>query len=292
MRVTQSMLANNSLRHLSNTYNRMGAMFEQLNSGTKITRPSDDPVVAMKGITYRTNVAQVEQFKRNFSEAHNWIDNSDAALDQATKAMHRIYDLTVRASNGTFDQSQLDAIAKEVEEIKEQLIDIANTKVGDKYIFNGTATDQPRVGGTPNDDKVKIELSKGIVLQVNVVNEKLFSSDDEESFFGKIDELINAIKGDPNTVSPTISDHISNIQGLLDTVVSERALLGARSNRLELLEQRVDHQEEISKKMMSDNEDVEYEQVITQLVMEESLLRANLSVSSRIVQPTLIDFLR
>lgn len=284
MRVTQSMLANNSLRHLSNTYNRMGAMFEQLNTGTKITRPSDDPVVAMKGITYRTNVAQVEQFKRNFNEAHNWIDNSDAALDQATKAVHRIYDLAVRGSNGTFEGGQLEAIAKEIEEIKEQLKDIANTKVGDKYIFSGTATDQPRVGGTTNDDPVKIELSKGIVLQVNVVNKELFSNE----FFQKIDDLLTELRDENGDVA----GNISNIQGLLDTVVSERALLGARSNRLELLEQRVDHQEEISKKMMSDNEDVEYEQVITQLVMEESLLRANLSVSSRIVQPTLIDFLR
>lgn len=283
MRVTQSMLANNSLRHLSNTYNRMGALQEQLNTGKKITRPSDDPVAAMKSITYRTGVVQVEQFKRNFTEAHSWIDNTDAALDQATKAMHRIYDLTVRASNGTFEETQLEAIATEIDEIKQQLIDIANTKVGDKYIFNGTNTDQARIGGDISNEPVKIELSKGIEVQVNVTNKDLFS----EGFFKEIEDLVNVIKAEGD-----IGEYIEKMQDLTKTVVSERASLGARANRIDLMEQRVDQQEEISKKMMSDNEDVEYEQVITQLVIEESLLRANLSVSSRIVQPTLIDFLR
>lgn len=287
MRVTQSMLANNSLRHLSSAYNRMGALQEQLNTGKRINRPSDDPVGAMKSITYRTDVTQVGQFKRNFTEAHSWIDNSDAALDQATKAMERIYELTVRASNGTFEEGQLDAIATEIDEIKKQLVDIANTKVGDKYIFNGTATDQPRVDSTSsttqNNDPVKIELSKGIEVQVNVTNKDLFS----DEFFKEIDDLVSAIKSEGD-----IGGYIGKMQDLTKTVVSERASLGARANRMDLMENRVNQQEEISKKMQSDNEDVEYEQVITQLVIEESLLRANLSVSARIVQPSLADFLR
>lgn len=288
MRVTQSMLANNSLRHLSNTYGRMGQLQEQLNTGKKITRPSDDPVSAMKGISYRSNVLQTEQFKRNFSEAHNWIDNSDAALDQATKAMHRVRELTVQASNGTYEEGQLDAIAKEIEQIMHQLENIANTQVGGKYIFNGTETDKPPVNiadGTfpSNTDEVKIELGKGVVIPVNTRPEKVFSA----NFFNSIQNLVNDLKSEGD-----IGSHLSVLNQRIDELLGERASLGAKANRIDLMEQRVDQQDEIAKKMMSDNEDVEYEKVITELVMEESLLRANLSVSSRIVQPTLIDFLR
>ncbi|RST77479.1 flagellar hook-associated protein FlgL [Siminovitchia acidinfaciens] len=288
MRVTQSMLANNSLRHLSNTYGRLGHLQEQMNTGKKITRPSDDPVIAMKGIAYRTNVLQTEQFKRNFSEAHNWIDNTDAALDHATKAMDRIRYLTVQASNGTYEEGQLGAITEEIKQIMKQLENIANTEVAGKYIFNGTDTDKPPVnldaGTYPSStEDVKIELGKGVIIPVNTKPETIFSED----FFTSIKNLINDIDSEGD-----VGSHLSVLDERIDELLKERASLGARSNRIDLMEQRVDQQEEISKKMMSDNEDVEYERVITELIMEESLLRASLSVSSRIIQPTLIDFLR
>ena len=77
MRVTQSMLSNNMLTNLSSSYDRLGKLQDQMNTQKKITRPSDDPVVAMKGMTYRTNLMEVEQYKRNFNEAYNWVENTD-----------------------------------------------------------------------------------------------------------------------------------------------------------------------------------------------------------------------
>lgn len=283
MRVTQSMLGHNSLKHLSNSYERLGKLHDQLNTGKKITRPSDDPIVAMRGITLRANVAEMKQFKRNFAEAHNWIDNTDAALDQATEAMHRIHELAKRVANGTTEEGGKKATAEEIKEIKEQLINIANTKVGDKYIFSGTATDQPAYGGQINTEAVEIELGKGIKIPVNVTTEKVFSDD----FFAKIDQLIEDIETDGD-----LQQHIGQMEGLINDLVTERTSLGAKANRVELMEQRVEMQEIMAKQLMSDNEDVEYEEVITQMVMEESLLRASLSLSARVIQPTLMDFLR
>lgn len=290
MRVTQSMIANNSLSHLSNTYGRLGKMNEQLNTGKKVTRPSDDPVVAMKSLAYRSNLTQVEQFKRNFTEAHNWIDNSDAALDQATKALHRVRELTNQASNDTLDQTQRDAIAKEIKEITNQLENIANTQVAGRYIFNGTDTDKKPVDLSATDpvfatngEDISIELGKGVQIPINITG--VFNED----FFNSLQKVVSDIEG---TTDGEIGSHLESLDNQLDHLLEKRAELGARANRIDLMEARVDQQGEIASKMMSDNEDVEYEKVITEMLMEESLLRANLSVSSRIVQPTLIDFLR
>ena len=150
MRVTQSMLTNNMLSSLSNSYEKMGKLQDQISSQKKINRPSDDPVVAMKGISYRRNVQEVEQYKRNYSEAYNWIDNSDASLDQAGQALQRIRELIVQGSNDTYDSEQRRSIQNEVGQLKEQLIEIANTKVGDKYIFNGSDTLNPPVSPEGN----------------------------------------------------------------------------------------------------------------------------------------------
>lgn len=97
MRVTQSMLTNNMLRNLSNSYNSLGKYMEQLSTGKKINRPSDDPVIAMKGMNYRTQVNQLEQYERNIGEVHNWMDNTDSALEKVQKGgLERLRELAVQ----------------------------------------------------------------------------------------------------------------------------------------------------------------------------------------------------
>jgi flagellar hook-associated protein 3 FlgL len=296
MRVTQGMLTGNMLRNLSASYARLGKYQDQLATGKKINRPSDDPVIAMKGMIYRTNLTEVEQYKRNFSEAYNWIENSDAALDKATQALQRIRELVVQASNDTYEASQRESIAQEIQQLTDHLVSIANTKVGDKYIFNGTDTLQqpvdlnrvpPASPVSTNSYEVKIELSQGIYIPVNVDPTKVFSN-------GLFSDL-NLLKQDlnnPTTSGKDLSQYLSRIDNHINNFLNARAELGARMNRIELMENRVDQQEVIANRMLSDNEDADIERVITDLKTQESVHRAALGVGARIIQPTLLDFLR
>jgi len=299
MRVTQGMLAENMLRNLSASYAKLGKYQDQLSTGKKINRPSDDPVVAMKGMAYRTNLTEVEQFKRNFSEAYNWIENSDAALDEATQVLQRIRELVVQASNDTYEASQRAAISEEIKQLTEHLASIANTKVGDKYIFNGTDTLKPPVDLNQNPpvvlntSEVKIELSKGIYIPVNVNPEKVFnySNTKGEGLFSDLQFLNNDLN-DSTKSGKDINQYLAYIDQHINNLLNARAELGARMNRIELMEERVDQQEVIANRMLSDNEDADIERVITDLKTQESVHRAALGVGARIIQPTLLDFLR
>lgn len=292
------MLSNNMLRHISNSYESMAKTQEQLTTGKKISRPSDDPVVAMKGMTYRTNLTEVEQYKRNLSEAYNWMENSDAALDKATSVMQRIRELTVQASNGTYEESQKGMIGKEIEQLKEHLVSIANTQVAGKYIFNGNDTTKkpvdlsktPSVSG--NENTVNLALSQGIEVAVNINPKNVFThraGQPESGLFGDINELKKALE---STSGEDISGFLDKLDLHINNLVAERAELGARYNRVELIDARVGEQEVIANRILSDNEDADIERVITDLKMQESLHRAALGVGSRIMQPTLMDFLR
>ncbi|WJQ06837.1 flagellar hook-associated protein FlgL [Geobacillus stearothermophilus] len=301
MRVTQGMLTGNMLRNLSASYARLGKYQDQLATGKKINRPSDDPVIAMKGMVYRTNLTEVEQFKRNFSEAYNWIENSDAALDKATQALQRIRELVVQASNDTYEVSQRAAISEEIKQLTEHLASIANTKVGDKYIFNGTDTLKQPVDlsqappvVSKNTDEIKIELSKGIYIPVNVNPTKVFNYDNTAKGNGLFSDLefLNNDLNDATKSGKDISQYLSYIDQHINNLLSARAELGARLNRVELMEERVDQQEVIAHRILSDNEDADIERVITDLKTQESVHRAALGVGARIIQPTLLDFLR
>ncbi|MDY0393236.1 flagellar hook-associated protein FlgL [Virgibacillus halophilus] len=300
MRVTQSMLSQNMLRHLSDNYSNMGKYMDQLNTGKKVNLPSDDPVVAMKGIGYRSQVTRIEQYTRNTGEVRNWMDNSDAALDKATKALQKLRELAVEASTDTLGEAERKNIKEEAEQLKEHLVDIANTNVNGKYIFNGTnitekpfSIDDGKVSATGlNTSGVEIEVAEGTKLQANVNPEAVFGKfegDSAENMFAKIDDFIHAL--DSNDAD-LIDDSIGKLDEQIDNVINARADLGARSNRLDLIEDRLSEQEIVATNMMSKNEDIDYEQVITQLISQESILRASLSAGSRIIQPTLLDFLR
>lgn len=302
MRVTQSMLSNNMLRNLSSSYNKMGKLQEQLNTGKKVNRPSDDPVVVMKGLGYGMQVDKVDQFQKNLGEVNNWLDSSDDAFDGVGEVLLRAQDLVRNASNtGAMTKEDREKIVVELKEMRAQLHDLANTKVGDKYIFSGTKTDTPlfnkekdpngNVIGYSNDaafDKsIEIEVFDGVHLRVN--------SHEAASIFKEIDKEFKRIEEHVENDTDGIYDFskaIKVIEGYHDIVLTARADIGARSNRAELMDNRLQMQEGAAKKQRSENEDIDYEVVITELITSESIHRAALSVGARIIQPSLVDFLR
>lgn len=290
MRVTQMMLANNTLRNVSKSYDKLGTYQQQLATGKKIHRPSGDPVVAMKGMHYRTSLTEIEQFQRNLSEAYTWMENSESALNHTTNVLQRARELVVQAKNGTLGQEDRQAIAREIEQLKKDLVQVANTKVAGKYIFNGTKIEQaPVTDGTPptvsnNNDDFMVEVAKGVKLKINVTPNNVFN----QGLFNTLQQIENEL------ANPTsnLDNLLSQLDGHLNDVLAERAELGARVNRLELVEQRLSEQQLIAKRMISDNEDADIEKIITELKSQESVHRAALSVGARIIQPTLVDFLR
>lgn len=293
MRVTQSMLSSNSLRHLSSSYEKLGNYQDQLATGQKITRPSQDPVVAMKGMYYRSNLTENEQYQRNLSEAYLWMDNSEAGLEHASQALERVQYLIIQGKNDTYSDEDRVAIAQEIEQIKQDMVEVANTKVAGRYIYNGTDVDHaPVAKGNPpvvnmNTEDYAVEVSAGLKLKVNVNGDKVFN----QALFNTLEGIKQGFSDD--TYSAEGMDNLlKDLEGQISTLQAERSEAGARYNRLEMIENRLGKTEVMAKSIISDNEDADIEQVITNLKNQESVHRAALSVGARIIQPTLMDFLR
>ncbi|OAT81552.1 flagellar hook-associated protein FlgL [Bacillus sp. MKU004] len=301
MRVTQSMLTNNSMRNLSSSYARMGQLQDQLATGKKITKPSDDPVVAMKGMFYRSNLTGIEQYKRNLSELYLWMDNSEAGIDQANQGLQRVRELTLQGKNGTLSEEDKKAVAVEIEQIKADLVGVAETKVAGRYIFHGTDVgNSPIKDGNPADGSApqvadnltsavignyNVEVSQGVSLKANVNPGNVFS----QKLFDTVHNIQKALEsGDTDA----LDTELGNLDDVMETLSAERSELGARYNRLEMIDDRLGQQEVVANRILSDNEDADIERVITDLKTQESVHRAALGVGARIIQPTLMDFLR
>ncbi|MBH9968844.1 flagellar hook-associated protein FlgL [[Bacillus] enclensis] len=301
MRVTQSMLTNNSMRNLSSSYARMGQLQDQLATGKKITKPSDDPVVAMKGMFYRSNLTGIEQYKRNLSELYLWMDNSEAGIEQANQGLQRVRELTVQGLNDTLSDEDKKAVAVEIDQIKMDLVSIAETKVAGRYIFHGTDVmnspikeripadgSAPQVADNLTSSDIgiyNVEVSQGAVMKANTNPEKVFN----QKLFDTVHNIQKALE---SSDGESLSNELKNLDAVMESLSAERSELGARYNRLEMIDDRLSQQEVIASRILSDNEDADIERVITDLKTQESVHRAALGVGARIIQPTLMDFLR
>lgn len=303
MRITQGILTNSMLRNLNKSFDRLDVLQNQLSTGKKITKPSDDPVVAMRGIGYRGDLNNIEQYKRNIGEVNNFLDTTDLALDQATSALHRIRELTVAASNGSYTHDEMKSIATEINQLREQLMDIGNTKHAGKYIFNGTNTTTAPLDKTNlrnpgeiiNPSPIHIEVFDGVQVQVNSNGKGIFGDNSGiggTNLFGDLEDLINDLNNEAGAPGASIESYLTKIDVNINNILSTRADIGARQNRVELMEDRLESQEVFATRILSNNEDANIERVITDLKIQESVHRAALGVGSRIIQPTLLDFLR
>ncbi|CAK6479348.1 flagellar hook-associated protein FlgL [Peribacillus castrilensis] len=292
MRVTQSMLTNNMLSNLSSSYEKMSKLQEQVSSQKKFSKPSDNPVAAMMGMGYRTNLNQIGQYQSNIAEATNWIDSTDDAITESVSAMQRIRELTVQGSNGTYEGEQLKTITEEIKQLKEHLITLGDTQIGGKYIFNGQDTNvRPSSVKDGNGNTVygtgdiNLEVFSGISLKINTDGSKIFG--DALAAGGSIDQTIEALENGGD-----VTGTLEGLDATINTFLGMQAQVGARQNRIELMTDRLKQQEVFATEILSKNEDVDIEKAIMDLTTQESVHSAALSIGAKIMQPSLLDFLR
>lgn len=291
-RVTQSMLNQNFLFNLNKSNSAMEKYQNQFSTGKKINKPSDDPVVAVRSMYYRSGLNEISQFKRNADDGLSWMTATDDALDEVTSVLHRVRELTIQGLNGTNDKSSLTAIASEIEQLKEHLGEIANTQMAGRYIFAGTdvknAPYQSDDEFNGNTKKLELSVGQNNSVQINVPGKDIFDNQDIGSIFTVLDNIVSDFKNS----TQNSGDHLSKLDAQLDNILTTRAELGARMNRMELSMSRIDGLEISTTSLLSNAEDADLSRVIIDLKAQENVQRAALAVGARIIQPSLVDFLR
>jgi flagellar hook-associated protein 3 FlgL len=283
--------------------NGIDKYMEMLSSGKRVTRPSDDPVSAVRSMYHRTALVEIEQFKRNTTEAINWMELTDQTLGSVVNVVQRARELVVRASSDTMAESSRSATAEEIQQLKDQLGALANSSIGGRYIFAGTETKNeppydPVAGEfvSTNNAEIKVEMGKGIFLPINIPGTEIFTDsdipgDDRESIFKVLEDAIEALTN-PASTGKDIDEFISKIEQNFDLITSVRSALGAKINRIELIESRLMDSEYSTTKLLSDAEDADIPKVIINLKNQENVHQAALSAGARIIQRSLLDFLR
>lgn len=306
MRITNNMLINNMVKYIGNNLTRMDKYQSQLATGKKIQVPSDDPVVAARALKLRTDVAEIQQYQRNLKDAQSWLEITESALSDIGDIFQRAKELA-NGSDGGENPDDLKATAQEVNQLRTQMINLANSTYAGRYVFSGFETDKPFLNndGTfavavDNSEKINYEIGIGDDININVTGGDLFNNgssvtaaDIATPTTGKFIDDMNDLYDALNTADYTsISSMVSRLGDDIDNVLRVRADVGARVNRLELTANRMKNDNMNFTKLMSENENVDMTDTIMNLKNEENVYRASLAGGARIIMPSLIDFLK
>lgn len=311
MRVTNNMLINNLVYNLNNNLNRLEKLQYQKATGKKFRVPSDDPIGASKSLKFNTDLSKLEQYKRNAKDATSWMSDTEAALGEIVAVLHRANELTVSAANGgTKAPEDQHKIKEEIDQLREHLIQIGNTTYAGRHVFSGYKTDMPllnedgtyNTGGLPFKDDEVFEYNVGISekVKVNTVGIKVFGkgdgvyegdieAGDAPHLIKVFDKLSTALETND---AAGIQEAIGNIQASMEQTLTVRAEVGAKMNRLELTEKKLGAQILSVTELLSYNEDVDMAEVSILINMAENVYVSSLATGGKIIQPTLVDFLR
>lgn len=302
MRITNGMQSTSMLRSLQGSGERSMKLQEQLSTGCRINRPSDDPVGISRLLRLNRDLSENEQYAKNAQDAKAMLDATDTALGGIDDILQRLHEIAVSGANDTLPQASKDALADEVDELLGQLEQVGNTTYSGIYIFAGEKVDtEPYTltGGPPytgvtfsgNDGKRSYEIAPGIKDAVNLTGHAEVFGDEttQNSIFDHVIQLRDALRSDD---SATIESSIDVMSNDLDNIINLRSVVGAKYNKMDLTLDRLSTANTTITQQIADSGDTDVAKAIIQLKMEENVYQSALAVGSRTIPPSLVDYLQ
>ncbi|HMA60799.1 MAG TPA: flagellar hook-associated protein FlgL [Halanaerobiales bacterium] len=393
MRITDGMMVGNMLKNLQNNRSELDKLNQQLSSGKQFSKPSDDPIGVTTSMGFHTKMNNYEQYQKDVNNAKSWLESTENSLSDAGKILQRSSELAIYGANDTLNPDDRKNMSEEVKELRNELISIANSKLGQDYLFAGQASgtkpievnneyhtnndltlnNQNNISSvkrssstalTPGNYTVSLEENGGTVDTINISNEEgeivasktndtALTQDTEYEVETDNGEKLTIktgnnnptvtdqaefeihsyvkYKGDHNKILRKISDdnnmkvnanadkvfkqnieivnnlyedlkagkggekisaYATKLQNGMTNNTGARAEVGAKINRLDLITNRIDDELLNTEKLNSKNEDIDLAKLVTDLKMSENVYRASLSSAARVIQPSLVDFLK
>ena len=290
-RITSQMLLQTSLSNLQASKTTLASLQNQAGTQKAINKPSDDPAGAAESMRIRADQRAVTQYATNINDGLSWLTTADDALSNATDTMQAVRDLVVQGSNtGVLNPASREAIALQLDSLKEALLAQSNTQYAGRSIFAGNsdagAAFSPTYAfsGTAGST-VDRRISPTATVRVDVDGAAAFGSG-ATSAFALIDQIASDLRAGND-----VSTHLSGVDSALSSILGEQSKVGSRYAQLETGKELNMTQAGSLESQRANVEDVDLSKVILELKSQEVAYQTALAVTARALQPTLMSFL-
>lgn len=304
MRVTNNIMTDSLVRYLTS---QNEALFERqitIASQKRINKPSDDPTGMGKVLNYRQTLASIEQYQTNIQNGITRLEVVEADLDLIDDLLEVVRAIAQDESSGTAASRQL--AAKQVKDLFDQVLDMANSKLNDNYLFSGyqiktvpfsrdalqaTTYDQFTVTYNGDDGDARFMVADNTPIRIDADGRPIFhnAADGGINLFDVIRDLIVGLENDDTAA-------ISVQGGLVDQAKTQiNDIRSANSPILYRLETTSNHWQSYRPKiadLLGKQEEADITQAVVELKNIELAYQTTIATAARIIQPGLIDFLK
>ncbi len=292
-RVTDTMMVQSSLASMQSNLSQLAVTQQQLTSGRVLNVPSDSPTDTTSAMRLRSSIADTQQYARNAQDGDAWLGQADTALTSASDQLLRAQDLALQGANqGSASTASLNALAAEVDQIKAGMIDAANTTYLGRPVFGGITAGAKAYDATGayvgSPGVVNRTIAPGATLRVDTDGQSAFGPAGN-SVFDHLTALSAALRsGDQAGISASISafsaDH--------DRISAAQTDVGTRQNRIEAANQSAQDKLLTLQTSLTSIENADLPKTIMNLQMQQTAYQASLAATSRVMQHSLLDYLR
>jgi len=282
------------LYDLRNVTTQLSTSEQELSSGYKLNKPSDDPYGASQALKLRADLAANTQYQSNVQDANSWQNVADTALGDIGDSIQRARDLVIQGANDTNDASDRQAIVTELNQLIDSIKTDGNTQYAGRYIFSGTATNtQPYQLGSNdaysgNTAMITREIGVGVQVAINTPGSSVIG-DGTGGLLATLRGIVNDLQsGNTNALSTT---DLNALDTANDTLLNARAQVGALSDRLTTASNRLQSTEQSTTQLLSNVQDADMTQVMVNFSTQQAAYQAALRAGAQIIQPSLMDFL-
>lgn len=293
MRVTDAMTYTQVLTDIQGSRSRLAELQEQLASGHRINRPSDDPAGVQHALDLTHALAQNATYLQAAQAGEDRLNATDRALSDLSQVAMRVRQLLLNGANSDVPASARNAMVTELQTLKDQVVELANTEQGGTYLFGGTRDSSPpwsvdALGNlvySGDTNGVYREIGPGVRVAVNVD-----ASADITNLYSLLDQAITDMgAGD---VAALGGADLQSVSDALTALLDRRAEAGALSARMQLAADRLTAAGVTLTQLKSEAIDVDLSKTVLDATQQQTSFELALRVGAELLQPTLLDFLR
>ena len=267
---------------------------EQLSTGKRVNRPSDDPTAAAEDVLNLSQQAQVAQYSQSTSSLNGMFQAADSAIGSAITALNQAVSLGTEASTGTLSASDQQAVAASIQGVLNQVVQLANTSYEGSYIFGGTAVaSAPFSSGangvaySGNDGVNQATIAEGLSIQTNVPGSQLFMQPGS-SVIGSMEQLVTAVQSGDTTATSNATTALSSALSYLS---AQRVFYGNAMSQVN--NEQADLNQETTNLQSEENTLVgaDMAQAATEVTQAQTDTQAVMEAAARVLPMSLLNYL-
>ena len=309
MRITDNMIANNSIYNLQQFQTNINQLTLLTTSQQNINQPSDNPGATNTLLNINDSLNAITQYQTNITNATTSLNVANNALTGITSSIEQAQELVDSISNGTIDASTQQSDVRQLQALKQQIVDYGNTQSGNTYVFGGTSSTQPFSTANNtyngNDNPSKIEVTKNTYQNVNISGDSLLTGTGSNPSYGStnilstIDNLVTTLQNaptDPTTAQQTatataIQRGATALAAGLSQVQNATYDVTSRLQNLTAMSTMNTNNQTTLQNTVSNIQNVNLDTVGTELSQEQTAYQAALSATAQISKMSLLNYL-